>query len=298
MSVNKVLFPTAALATALGATAFPAAVAAQGADNPLTLSFDGAVGTGNHANAYGEAKLGSGFNEFDGDVAFVGSVGLSRAINDNWDWKVSVSKLGYADNSIGGSDNLNSGFYTSGSDRTEAAVSFGRKLDIGPAKARLGLGLAYANANASTEKGVSAFINDNGYFKSDFATEFQGIGPQVSLDLQSAPVAANGKLSVIGGVEVSLLAGQYQHSKGFEAYNGNDAPYQYDSATSTHGDMMTAGIKIGLQYDANENTVFRAGVRHDVTRMDHANLTDPVTVGSVSVQDDRTSFFVGMDVGF
>jgi hypothetical protein len=297
MSVNKVLFPTAALATVLGATAFPVAVAAQGTDNPLTLSFDGVVGTGNHANAYGEAKLGSGFDQFDDDVFFVGSVGLSRSINGNWDWKLSVSKLGYTDNTISDFSGQNSSFFTSASGRTETAVSFGRHLDIGLDKARLGLGLAYANANASTEKGFSAFDNDGNYINSDLATEFQGIGPQISLDLQSAPVTANGKLSVIGGVDVSLLAGQYQHSKGFEAYDGNSNQLFSENATSAHGDMMTAGIMLGLQYDANENTFFRAGIRHDVTRMDQAAYYGP-TVDSVSVQDGRTSFFVGMDVSF
>lgn len=296
MSFNKVLVPTAAAAGALGAAVFPGMASAQSADNPLVLSFEGAVGTGNHANAYGEAKLGSGFDAFEDDVAFVGSVGLSRSINQDWDWSISVSQLGYADNTISSQGGSQRASWTSGVNRSDLNFTIGRDVALGSAKGRLGLGLAYAKASA--EKGLDVIDVGNGnFFNSDLQSDFQGIGPRVSFDVQSAPVSANGKLSVIGGVEVNLLAGQYEHSKGFEAYDGTDT-IQFGDSRSDNGDMMTAGLKIGLQYDANENTSFRAGIRHDVTRMDQAEVTGPSSVGPLSVEDNRTSFFVGMNVGF
>lgn len=296
MSFNKVLVPTAAAAGAIGAAVFPGMASAQSADNPLVLSFEGAVGTGNHANASGEAKLGSGFDAFGDDVAFVGSVGLSRSINQDWDWSISVSQLGYAENSVSSQGGSVAGSWTSDLSRSEVNFSFGHDMALGTAKARLGLGLAYAKA--SSEKGLDFVDLEGGeYLTNNQKSDFQGIGPRVTFDVQSAPVSANGKLSVIGGVEVNLLAGQYEHSKGFEAYDGTNTT-RFGAAGSDDGDMMTAGIKIGMQYDANENTSFRAGIRHDVTRMDQAELTGPSSIGPVSVQDNRTSFFVGMNVGF
>lgn len=297
MAFNKVLIPTAAVAGAFGAVGLPAMAAAQGADNPMVLSFEGAVGTGNRANAYGEAKLGEGFDVFDDDVAFVGSVGLSRSINEDWDWSLSVSQLGYTDNSVSFDGGSTFGSWSSDQSRSEVNFSFGREVAVGTAKARLGLGLAYAKASA--EKGLDfADAVDNGYyFRNDLKTDFQGIGPRFSVDLQSAPVSSNGKLSVIGGVEVNLLAGQYDHSKGFEAYDG-DQFGPFDVTNSDNGTMMTGGIKLGVQYEANENTSFRAGIRHDVSRMDLAELGGPIDLAPVSVDDERTSFFVGMKVGF
>lgn len=295
MSANKILVPKSALLTALGATAFATSVSAQDTKNPLVLSFEGAVGTGDYANAYGEAKLGGGFNALDDDVAFVGSVGLSRAINDNWDWSLSVSRLGYAENGANdGSDDIGAS-WTSASNRSEAVFSLDRDLALGSASARLGLGLAYAKA--SNEKGLDVVSNNSSVFDSTTVTEFHGVGPNISLDVQSAPFLANDKLSVIGGIEASFLAGKYHHSKGLEAYD-DDFPLQFAAQDSANGNMVTAGMKIGLQYIANESTAFRAGVRYDVTRMDNARASGSPTIDQVSVNDSRTSFFVGMDVSF
>ena len=297
MAFNKVLIPTAAVAGAFGAVGLPAMAAAQGADNPMVLSFEGAVGSGNRANAYGEAKIGEAFDVLDDDVAFVGSVGLSRSINEDWDWSLSVSQLGYSDNSISDVNDPLFGSSTNDQSRSEVNFSFGREVAVGTAQARLGLGLAYAKASA--EKGLDIVDTQNDYFfRTDLQTDFQGIGPRFSVDLQSAPVSSNGKLSVIVGVEVNILAGQYDHSKGFEAYYGQQLG-PFDVATSDNGTMMTGGIKLGLQYEANENTSFRAGIRHDVSRMDIAAVVGgPSDIVPISVGDERTSFFVGMKVGF
>jgi hypothetical protein len=301
LSLNKIIVPTTTAAGAIAAAMMSSAAVAQSADTTLALSFEGVVGSGNQANAYGSAKLGDGFDAFEDDVAFVGSVGLSRAINEDWDWSLSVSQLGYAENLVSDQDDLQDAIVTSRSSasRSEMDFSFGRNVSVGSANARLGLGLAYAKASA--EKGLDATDFENGdYFRNDLRTEFQGIGPRLSVDVQSAPIGANGKLSVIGGVEVNLLAGKYKHSKGLEAYNEGETPPSFSGEfpVSDNGDMMTGGIKLGMEYTANDNTSFRAGVRYDVSRMDRATMTGPTSVSHVSVVDDRTSFFVGMNVGF
>lgn len=299
MSFNRVLRPAAAAAGALAAVGLPGLASAQDGEQPLVLSFEGAIGMGDHASAYGEAKLGSGFDEldaYDDDVAFVGSIGLSRAIDDNWDWSLSVSKLGYSDNTANVPDapfGLNN---TISSNRSEANFTMGRGMKLGTADARFGFGLAYAKA--SSEKGLD-IADQGGEFglQNDLTTEFQGIGPRVTFDVQSAPISSNGKLSLIGGVEVNLLVGQYQQSKGLEAY-GENQDVKFGAQDQADGNMLTAGVKLGVQYQANDRTSFRAGVRHDMTRMDETVLTGVESLSSVSVEDGRTSFFVGMNIGF
>ena len=135
--------------------------------------------------------------------------------------------------------------------------------------------------------------------QSDLQTQFQGIGPRASFDLQSAPITHSGGLSVIGGIEMNLLAGKYEQSKGLDAYVFEDPPVDLVAvAQSENGRLATAGIKFGVQYDANEKTSFRAGVRRDFTRMDRVALDGEFALQTVSVDDQRTSFFVGMNVSF
>jgi len=284
MWLNKIVVPSAA--GAFAAALAPGMALAETADHPIVLSFEGSVGAGNHSKAYTEAKVGES-SGLEHDLAFVGSVGLSRSINDAWDWNVSVSHLGNATNSVG------EGPFSASfdSNRSEVEFSFGRELALGSAKARLGLGLAYAKASA--EKGLDAIVGPSTTFADDMKTEFQGVGPHASFDVQSGPVAADSKLSVIGGVEMSLLAGKYEHSKGIEAYNEGDQ-FKYSASKSEDGRLMTAGIKIGLQYDANEKTSLHVGIRHDIARMDQVD----VGLGHVSVEDAQTSLFAGMNVAF
>ena len=284
MWLTKGVMPSAA--GAFAAALAPGMALAETSDHPFVLSFEGSVGAGNHSKAYTEAKIGES-SGLEHDLAFVGSVGLSRSINDAWDWNVSFSQLGNATNSVGGGP-LSESFDSS---RSEVDFSFGRELTLGSSKARLGLGLAYAKASA--EKGLDVILNPSFQFADDMKTEFQGVGPHASFDVQSAPIAADGKLSVIGGVEMSLLAGKYEHSKGFEAYV-SDNPVKFSGSRSEDGRLMTAGLNIGLQYDANEKTSLHVGIRHDISRMDQVDGG----FGHVSVEDARTSLFAGMNVAF
>lgn len=311
MTMKKILKPAVAAASAVSAVMLPNAVAAQEGKNPLTLTFEGAVGTGNHANAYGSAKFGvpdDSFSLFDDDMAFVGSIGLSRAIDDNWDWRLSVSQLSYSDNAVAVTDTGPFIVDVGVTDTKRTGVDFtvGRKVAMGTATGRLGAGLSYANA--STEKGLDVgeldVIVPFG-LESDLGTKFQGIGPRFTFDVQSAPVSKDGRLSLIGGIDVNLLAGKYSHSKGLDAYGdfpdiGDDEDdIHVDLDESETGQMVTGAIKLGLQYNANETTVFRAGVRHDLTRMDHVGLDGgPLDFAGIEVTDNRTSLFFGMDVGF
>lgn len=290
MAINRVLAPTAAVASVFGAAFAPGVAAAQDGASPLVLSFEGSVGRGDPSKAYFEEKGGIG-DVLDDDTAFVGSVGLSRSINENWDWKLSVSRRELTDNTLSDGDGFLATLSQGGA-RTGVDFTLGRQFTAGAINGRIGMGMAYAKATA--DKGLSS-TNGVDFFRSDLDTEFQGVGPRLTLDLQSAPLSADGKVSLIGGAEVSMLSGKYRHSKGLEAFV-NDGVGSIGPATvsdTASGKMTTAGVRIGLQYDANEQTAFRSGVRHDVTKMDR------VTSGDItSVRDGVTSFFVGMDVSF
>ena len=295
MWLNKIVSASAASAIA---GIVPAMSSAQTVDYPIVLSFEGVMGTGNQSEVYSaEVKLGNN-SKIEDDTAFVGSVGLSRAINEDWDWNLSVSQLYYAENAVSIVDvSDGSVSMTNNASRSEANFTLGRDVALGSAKGRLGLGLAYAKASAV--KGLDFNVGDAISVQSDLQTQFQGIGPRASFDLQSAPITHSGGLSVIGGIEMNLLAGKYEKSKGLDAYVFEDLPDDLVAvAQSENGRLATAGIKFGVQYDANEKTSFRAGVRRDFTRMDRVALDGEFALQTVSVDDQRTSFFVGMNVSF
>ena len=295
MWLNKIVSASAASAIA---GIVPAMSSAQTVDYPIVLSFEGVMGTGNQSEVYSaEVKLGNN-SKIEDDTAFVGSVGLSRAINEDWDWNLSVSQLHYAENAVSIVDvSDGSVSMTNNASRSEANFTLGRDVALGSAKGRLGLGLAYAKASAV--KGLDFNVGDAISVQSDLQTQFQGIGPRASFDLQSAPITHSGGLSVIGGIEMNLLAGKYEQSKGLDAYVFEDPPVDLVAvAQSENGRLATAGIKFGVQYDANEKTSFRAGVRRDFTRMDRVALDGEFALQTVSVDDQRTSFFVGMNVSF
>ena len=295
MWLNKIVSASAASAIA---GIVPAMSSAQTVDYPIVLSFEGVMGTGNQSEVYSaEVKLGNN-SKIEDDTAFVGSVGLSRAINEDWDWNLSVSQLHYAENAVSIVDDSDvSVSMTNNASRSEANFTLGRDVALGSAKGRLGLGLAYAKASAV--KGLDFNVGDAISVQSDLQTQFQGIGPRASFDLQSAPITHSGGLSVIGGIEMNLLAGKYEQSKGLDAYVFEDLPDDLVAvAQSENGRFATAGINFGVQYDANEKTSFRAGVRRDFTRMDRVALDGEFALQTVSVDDQRTSFFVGMNVSF
>ena len=302
MWLNKIVSASAASAIA---GIVPAMSSAQTVDYPIVLSFEGVMGKGNQSEVYSaEVKLGNN-SKIEDDTAFVGSVGLSRAINEDWDWNLSVSQLHYAENAVSIVDDSDvSVSMTNNASRSEANFTLGRDVALGSAKGRLGLGLAYAKASAV--EGLDFNMDDAISVQSDLQTQFQGIGPRASFDLQSAPITHSGGLSVIGGIEMNLLAGKYEQSKGLDAYVFEDLPVDFADlpddlvavAQSENGRLATAGIKFGVQYDANEKTSFRAGVRWDFTRMDRVALDEALALQTVSVDDQRTSFFVGMNVSF
>ncbi|MDA9980249.1 hypothetical protein N9E38_02290 [Yoonia sp.] len=314
MKKNLLINPSKAALGVLGAAFMPVAASAQQADAGVTFSVDGAMGTGNYTNEFYKEKLDANdFDEFDSDSAFVGSVGASGAINDTWDWKLSVSRTEYSSNVL--SEVAEDGFGSASNDnsRTDAGLTIGRSVALGPVNTRLGLGLAYANATSSADIGL-AYANatssaDKGFtdvpfdsFESETETSFQGIGPRLSIDAETAPISPDGRLSIVGGADVSLLSGQYTYSKGISAYDGEDS-FGGSSKDTSDGELTTAGLYVGLKYAASDATSFRFGLRRDVTIMERADRADAEFFFSddqetLTVRDDLNSVYIGMDIKF
>jgi hypothetical protein len=298
MKKNLLINPSKAALGVLGATLMPVAASAQQADAGITVSVDGAMGTGNYTNEFYKEKLDANdFDEFDSDSAFVGSVGASGAINDTWDWKLSVSRTEYSSNVL--SEIGEDGFGSASNDnsRTDAGLTIGRSVALGPVNTRLGLGLAYANATSSADKGFTDGPFDS--FESETETSFQGVGPRLSIDAETAPISPDGRLSIVGGADVSLLSGQYTHSKGISAYNGEDS-FGGSAKDTKDGELTTAGLYVGLKYAASDATSFRFGLRRDVAIMERADeeffFSDDQE--TLTVRDDLNSVYIGMDIKF
>lgn len=262
------------------------------------------MGTGNHTNEFYKEKLDANdFDEFDSDSAFVGSVGASGAINDTWDWKLSVSRTEYFSNVLSEVDEFGFGSVSNDNSRTDAGLTIGRSVELGPVNTRLGLGLAYANATSSVDKGFTDYTFFS--FESETETSFQGIGPRLSIDAETAPISPDGRLSIVGGADVSLLSGQYTHSKGISAYTSLDVidslgSFGGSAKDTKDGELTTAGLYVGLKYAASDVTSFRFGLRRDVTIMERADeeffFSDDQE--TLTVRDDLNSVYIGMDIKF
>lgn len=299
MKKNLLINASKAALGVLGAGFMPVAASAQQADAGITVSVDGAMGTGNYTNEFYKEKLDANdFDEFDNDSAFVGSVGASGAINDTWDWKLSVSRTEYSSNVLSEMGEDGFGGASNDNSRMDAGLTIGRSVALGPVNTRLGLGLAYANATSSADKGLTNGPFDSSY-DSETETSFQGIGPRLSIDAETAPISPDGRLSIVGGADVSLLSGQYTHSKGFNAYDGEDS-FGGSAKDTKDGELTTAGLYVGLKYAVSDATSFRFGLRRDVAIMERADKQffysdDQETL---TVRDDLNSVYIGMDIKF
>lgn len=300
MTKSKQISPSKLALGMIGAAMVPAAATAEETGAGITLSFDAGIGTGDASNRIFQNKLGTDdFNEFSTDTAFVGSVGASGAINNTWDWKLSVSRTEYTNNVLSTDDVFDGDTASLKAEKSSAAynATVGRSFETAGASSRLGLGLAYGSSTETADKGVFYYDSedDDDYFaETDYETTFQGIGPRLTVDVESAPVSKNGRLSLIGGADVNVLYGKYTESKGINAYDGAGGfPGNISGSERTSGSMVTAGLYLGAKYQVSDVSAVRFGLRHDVSKADiDSNFV------SDRYDDSLTSAFIGLDVKF
>jgi hypothetical protein len=301
MTKSKQISPSKLALGMIGAAMVPAAATAEETGAGITLSFDAGIGTGDASNRIFQNKLGTDdFNEFSTDTAFVGSVGASGAINNTWDWKLSVSRTEYTNNVLSTDDVFDSSYASMKAEKSSAAynATVGRSFETAGASSRLGLGLAYGSSTETADKGVfyDGSEADDGYFaETGYETTFQGIGPRLTFDVESAPVSKNGRLSLIGGADVNVLYGKYTESGGINAYADDGAGdfLLVSGSERTSGSMVTAGLYLGAKYQVSDVSAVRFGLRHDVSKADIDS-----NVISDRYDDSLTSAFIGLDVKF
>lgn len=293
MNRSLIIIPSTAALGALGAGVSPATAQDVG---ELTFSVDFGAGSGDFSNELYSEKFGAdGFDEFESDRAFAGSVGLSGSFDTTWDWALSVSQTDFEANVFlvdDGGDifSLNN----DGGTHTQAGFTVGQTFRLGSSEARFGLGLAYANANSSSSYSET---DDKGLNSVDFEveSEFQGIGSRMTLDVESAPISSDGRFTIVGGADVNYLAGQYTHSKGLNAFD--DDEFSSDQVSvSEDGELLTAGAYVGIKYAVSDSTAVRFGVRRDMTSMETATIGGDDAASTV--RSGLTSAYIGMDVNF
>lgn len=213
----------------------------------------GAANSAFMANAF-EEKGGGDFPENNG---LYGSVAISRAISDKWDWRVSTSVLAMGDARItegGGTIEVSLSMEYDG---LTTAADFGRNFTLGKTRVRLGAGLLAAKYSDATEFSFYDSGSDKGVLFGVDQT-YQGVGPMISADL-SHPVSKDGRLSAIGGASLAKTFGDF----GGRAYLEAPPDPTIDKYGSVDGSAIISSVYLGLSYQKTDSLSLSLGLRHD-----------------------------------
>ncbi len=272
---------------AVGAASMASASSVAFADGEkMNFSVEGGV----TSSEFSRDKLGAPADVMDSDIGLYGSVGVVRDIQPGWDWSASASSLNFVPNVETEEDEDDVASYSHEFDAGFVDFDIGRNYDAAGAQFRIGLGIEALST--TQEKGFSANTDDGDVFlDSDISSSFVGLGPQVSAE-GSMEVRQGSPLSIYGRASAALTRGVLTVDKGligiandFDDIGGN---ITVDETTNVfHG-----ALDVGIEYEVNESTAFRAGIRRDIFRSDSDDLGD--------LFDDVTSdtAYVGVSVSF
>ena len=282
-----------ALGTAAVSAALPGAAAAQSeamsSANP-SANFQITVDAGAAYSQFSDntASVSQGkYGEPGRDTGFYGSIRASRAINNNWDWSVGATHLGFGmnDSEI---DRFGNTFEFGGAmSTTTLDFDVGRSWQVGSGSVRLGLGLQ----GGKMDQKFKYMISDKFGNSSDYSAEttFEGVGPKLVASFDQR-LKAQSPFTIFGSLSASSLAGDFTTDKGFVTNEQTD-----------NGHLNTGTLILGLGYQQNESTTFRFGVRADeitMVGMDNQSIffneDDRIIDKSVTTQ----TAFVGVDVKF
>lgn len=273
----------AAAAVALPATGAMAQDAASTFEG-YTLTVDGGIGRGSMmVNAF-EDKGGS--DEIPHEKGFYGSVSLSRAISEDWDWRVSASILANGDSQFGQEDFIE---VTMGFDGLNAIADFGKHLTYGKTKVRLGVGVigthyagrSYLLVDVDGPGGNVPIVDVT------LDETYRGIGPAISAEVEH-PVSSNGRTKLIGGLSIGKTFGSTDSQQLGNA-NGNPV----DKLGSTDASAVMKSAYLGLSFQTNERQEWRFGVRTDRLSVSYDEFG-----GILADNAEENSIFVGMKMQF
>lgn len=282
-----------ALGTAAVSAALPGAAAAQSeaisSANPsanFQITVDAGAAYSQFSDDTASESQGK-YGEPGRDTGFYGSIRASRAINNNWDWSVGATHLGFGlnDSEINrfGDD------FEFGGAMSVSTLDFdvGRSWQVGSGTVRLGLGLQ----GGKMDQKFKYIISDKFGNSSDYSAEtsFEGVGPKFVASFDQR-LKAQSPFTIFGSLSASSLSGDFTTDKGF-----------ITSEQTDNGHLNTGTLILGLGYQQNESTTFRFGVRADeitMVGMDNQSIffneDDRIIDKSVTTQ----TAFVGVDVKF
>ncbi len=263
----------------------------------MTLSFEGGAAFSDFTSDFfaGEEKFGS----FDDDLGLYGSIAFSKSVQNDWDWRVSASHLGFPNNSsfeafVDGEFDVT----TSASGKFNATTvdfDMGRNWRRGQTDTRLGFGLVGGRVNQTFDKGFTV-SNCCDVFGTDgsFDSSFLGFGPKLSASI-SHRVQPRSPFRLIAGASVAPMVGNYTHEKGFSIFDEVDL-FSDSISETDRGTLLMTSAFIGMAYDFSEDSSLRVGIRAD-----HFDSGDVDTFfGSDGLFEDTlaTTAFVGVDIKF
>lgn len=291
-----------AMGTALAAGGMPVAALAQNGAmaGGTTLSFEGGLAFSNFTSDFVPDDFEDKFGEVDLDLGHYGSVGISKQISQDWDWRASASTLGLRRNP----------FVDVSEEEIEldAGIQHGAlflDFDIGrtwqgpEGSARIGAGLEALSFEQTLDKGLTVYDPDTfdlvgtGDFYLD--QDFRGLGPRISADFTHKLGGSSSAFRLIGGASLAVFRANATATKGIEIISEEENFFEEETFEGNSRFVHGAAF-LGMAFDKSENQSFKFGLRIDHFdddgdgRGDDPGLIDsPVNIGTA---------FVGMDVKF
>jgi hypothetical protein len=283
-----------ALGTAAVSAALPGVAAAQSeaisSANP-SANFQITVDAGAAYSQFSDdlvSETQGKYGEPGRDSGFYGSIKASRAINNNWDWSVGATYLGFGSNNSSRSDLFFTFDFDSALSASTLDFDVGRSWQIGAGNVRIGLGLRGGQMDQKFNHSATDKFGNSVTYPSD--TSFEGFGPklEVSFDQRLKPQSP---FTIFGSLGASSLSGDFTTDKGFLG----------GGKQSDKGQLNIGTLVLGMGYQQDESTTFRFGLRAD-----EFTMVGMDNVGANSFYDDwvadenvsATTAFVGVDVKF
>jgi opacity protein-like surface antigen len=266
-------------------------------DLGVTVKIEGGAVAADYADKLGLAEtvltdaFGANNVTSSSGIGVYGSVGVSRAFDQNWDWSVSASGYHVPDKVVSGSIPASSATVSADAGAWSSMIDMdiGRNWEIKNAKVRMGVGVeqarAYQNKGFGLEQDIAPTAPATGHVT--VGRTFSGLGPRISASV-SQPINAAGTLSVIGNMGIASLHGS---SNLIASASGNFLASTILSQSSVDASVMSYSGMIGLAYDVSPTMQVSGGYRMQV--FDNAS-TDFIFDQQIKMQ----AAFVGMQVKF
>jgi hypothetical protein len=256
----------------------------------MTLTIEGGAADAEYMENMFEGKGGAGY--LPNNKGFYGSVAISKAINDTWDWRLSASTLSLKPARTG----VNSSYFETDLDGTIATADAGRNYTLGKTKLRLGVGIMAARYSDSSELYLDPADTMGKGVQFDNEATYRGFGPRLSADV-SHPVSKDGRLSLIGGASVGKTFGSFDTGFSVFVQDPPDPDLSIDKYGDLDGSALIKSAYLGMSYQHSDRLSLSAGIRQD--RFDgDLDGSGGFDVGIAGSTATTNTVFAGMSIQF